>query len=100
MISITRRTALSFASALAAAPAARAADKRILFAAPQFVETEAMAQLGQKGAAKYGYQLEPVWFTFDGAREKLVLDFKGGATNWDLVYVDSKWIPEFAKLKL
>jgi len=78
---------------------ARAAEK-ILFAAPQFVETEAMAELGKKIAAKYGYEFEPVWFPFDSIREKLILDHRSGATNWDIVYVDSKWVSEFARLGL
>lgn len=83
---------------LLAAPSMAA--EKLTFAAPKFVETEAMAELGKEIAAKYGYELEPVWFTFDATREKLVVDFTGGASNWDLVYVDSKWVPEFAKLGL
>lgn len=96
-----RMLAVLAASTVAAmAVSTPAAADKILFAAPQFVETEAIAELGREIAAKHGYEFEPVWFTFDAVREKLILDHRSGATNWDIVYVDSKWVPEFARLGL
>ncbi|MEQ2528911.1 sugar ABC transporter substrate-binding protein [Bacillaceae bacterium CLA-AA-H227] len=70
------------------------------FTSPQFVETLAMNDYGSQLAEDKKINLNPAWYTFDQTREKLVLDFKSGSNEWDLVYVDSQWVPEFAQLGL
>jgi multiple sugar transport system substrate-binding protein len=51
-------------------------------------------------AKEMGMTFKSSWFTFDGTRDKLVIDFRGKIPNWDIIYVDSKWVSEFAELGL
>ncbi len=70
------------------------------FIAAKFVETLAMEEYGVSAAQNYNAKLNTAWYTFGETREKLILDKKSGAGEWDITYVDSKWVPEFAQLGL
>lgn len=53
-------------------------------------------QLGKE----MGMEVSVNWYPWDALREKLLLDNKVKSPAWDLVYVDYKWVGEFAKFNV
>jgi len=54
-------------------------------------------EYAQKIGKEMGMDVQVNWYTWDGLREKLLLDNKTKSSAWDLVYIDIKWFPEFVK---
>lgn len=64
----------------------------------QFVETNGIDAYVQSIAEEKDISFYSGWYTFDEVREKTILDHVSGSSEWDLVYVDSPWVPEYAAL--
>ncbi len=62
-----------------------------------FMET-LLGKYAQEIADDMGITLQISWYTYDGIRNKIITDFLGGSSTWDLVYVDTKMGPEFASI--
>jgi multiple sugar transport system substrate-binding protein len=73
---------------------------KISYISGKWPMTVAMDALMTKIAKEEGFDFETFWYTFDDQRNKLILDFKGGSTEWDIIFVDTKWTEEFASLGL
>ncbi|NPV52455.1 MAG: sugar ABC transporter substrate-binding protein [Firmicutes bacterium] len=54
----------------------------------------------EKIAKDMGIGLQVQTNTFDGVRDKAILDFMSGSQTWDIILVEDKWVAEFAKLGL
>ena len=64
----------------------------------QFVETTAIDAYAQKISAENDFTFTSAWYTFDEVREKTILDYGTQSNEWDIVYVDSPWVAEYAAL--
>lgn len=57
-----------------------------------------LGKYGPEIADDMGITLQISWNTFDGLRSKIISDFAGGVSTWDLIYVDAKHGPEFVSI--
>jgi multiple sugar transport system substrate-binding protein len=62
-----------------------------------FMET-LMGKYAQDVAKDMGINLRVSWYTYDEHRNKIVADTLAGVPTWDLIYIDTKELPEFAKI--
>jgi multiple sugar transport system substrate-binding protein len=57
-------------------------------------------EYAKKVGEEMGMDVSVQWYPWDALRQKLLLDNRVESSVWDLVYVDYKWVGEFAKFGL
>lgn len=67
---------------------------------PKFVETLAFEKYGKQIAQDLGMELNVGWYTYDGTRQKTILDHHNKTGNWDIVYLVPTWLGEYSKLNI
>ncbi len=77
------------------------AGTHLNFIQPEFDDARILHKTAFPKAAKdLGLTYKVSWYSFDGVREKLIVDFRGGASVWDVVIIDPKQLAEYVSMGL
>ncbi len=66
------------------------------FAAYKFEDLDQYLKHAKDAADELGIKLNIVYHTFDGLRDKLIADYRAKLDTWDVIFIDPKWVAEFA----
>ena len=61
-----------------------------------FMETW-LGKYAKEVADEMGINLQVSWYTYDNHRDKIISDNMAGVSTWDLIYIDTKEVPEFSR---